>query len=117
MSTNATRVTTITFTGDVTGVQTVSAAANAASPGQIDIINLASGANTLTAPTGGTTPKCLIIIPPPGNTQTLTLKGVTGDTGVAMHLTDPTLVSLAGTFTTLCLTAGGVVIGVRLIWT
>ena|SRR6266404_1946727 len=116
MAVTATRTITIGFTGGVTGTQTVSAASNAASPGQIQIVNLASGANTITAPTGGSTPVALTIIPPAGNTQALTLKGVTGDTGVGLHLTDPSSVSLAAAFTTLCLTAAGTVTGMRLIW-
>ncbi len=116
MAVGASRVTTITFTGDVTGVQTVAAAANVASPGQMDIVSLTTGANTITAPTGGSTPKCVTIVPPPGNTQALTLKGITGDTGVPLHLTDPSSVSLAGAFTSLVINAAGPVVGMRLIW-
>lgn len=116
MAVTATRVETITFTGDVTATQTVSAASNAASPGQIQIVTLASGANTITAPTGGSTPRCLTVVPPAGNTNALTLKGVTGDTGVTLGLTDPFSVTLAAGFTTLCLTAGASTAGVRLIW-
>ncbi len=116
MAVSASRTTTITFTGDVTGVQTVAAAVNAASPGQMDILSLTTGANTITAPTGGATPKCLTVIPPAGNTQALTLKGITGDTGVPLHLTDPSSISLAGAFVSLVINAAGPVTGVRLIW-
>lgn len=117
MSTTATRVTTITYSGAVTGVQTISAASNAASPGSTQIINLASGANTINAPTGGSTPVSLTIQPPVGNVVTLTLKGVTGDTGIPLHLTDSCTVSLAASFSSLCLTAGNTVTGVVLYWT
>ena len=116
MAVNAARTTTITFTGDVQAQQTVAAAANAASPGQIDVVTLTTGANTITAPTGGTTPKCLTIIPPTGNVATLTLKGLTGDTGVPLHLTDPSSIALAGSFASLVITAGATVTGLRLIW-
>ncbi len=58
----------------------------------------------------------MTILPPTGNTQTLTLKGVTGDTGVGLHLTDPTSVALASSFTTCCLTAGGTITGLRIYW-
>lgn len=106
----------ITYTGDTTGTQTVSAAANAASPGSVTIHTLAAGANTITAPTGGSTPTAATILPPAGNTQTLILKGVTGDTGVGLHLTDPTTIALAASVTTFCLTAGGTITGLRVYW-
>lgn len=116
MAVSAARYQTITFTGDVTGTETVSAATNAASPGSVTLHTLASGANTITAPTGGSTPTSVTLLPPAGNTQTLTLKGVTGDTGVALHLTDPTTIALASSVTTFCLTAGGTITGLRAYW-
>jgi len=106
----------ITYTGDVTGTETISAAANAASPGSVTLHTLASGANTITVPTGGSTPAAATILPPAGNIQTLILKGVTGDTGVGLHLTDPTTVALATTVTTFVLTAGGTITGLRIYW-
>lgn len=117
MSVAATRTTTVVYTGDVTGTETISAASNAASPGMIEIKTLASGANTITVPTGGTTPTAVIIQPPTGNTQTLTLKGITGDTGVGLHLTDPFTLSLAAATATFVLTAGNTITGVRFYWT
>lgn len=116
MSTQSSRTVTIVFTGDVVGTQSVVAATNAASPGGVDIITLAGGVNTVTVPTGGTTPTAVTILPPSGNTQTLILKGVTGDTGVGLHLTDPTTIALAASVTTFVLTAGGTVTGLRLYW-
>lgn len=117
MAVSAQRVQTITYSGDVTGTESVSAATNAASPGSVTLHTLASGANTITAPTGGSTPTAATILPPAGNTQTLTLKGVTGDTGVGLHLTDPTTIALAAATTTFCLTAGGTITGLRIYWT
>lgn len=117
MSVTATRATTIVFTGDTVGTETVSAASNAASAGSIEIKTMASGANTITVPTGGSTPTAVTILPPTGNTQTITLKGVTGDTGVGMHLTDPFTVSLAAATATFVITAGGTITGVRFFWT
>lgn len=117
MSVAATRTNTIVYTGDVTGTETVTAASNAASPGMIEIKTLASGANTITVPTGGTTPTAVTILPPAGNTQTIILKGVTGDTGVGLHLTDPFTVSLAAATATFVLTAGGTITGARFYWT
>lgn len=116
MSVTATRSQTITYTGSVTGTETVSAASNAASPGSITLHTLASGANTITVPTGGSTPSAATILPPTGNVQTIILKGVTGDTGVGLHLTDPTTIALATSVTTFCLTAGGTITGLLIYW-
>lgn len=116
MSVSAARTQTIVYTGDVTGTESVAAATNLASPGSVTLHTLASGANTITAPTGGSTVVAATIVPPSGNTQTLTIKGVTGDTGVALHLTDPTTLALAASVTTFCLTAGGTITGLRIYW-
>ena len=116
MAVTSNRVATITYTGDVTGTESLPAASNTVSPGSVTIHTLASGANTITAPTGGTIASAATILPPVGNTQTITLKGVTGDTGVALHLTDPTTVALAATVTTFVLTAGGTITGLRIYW-
>ena len=117
MAVTATRMTTIVYSGDAVGTENVSAASNAASPGQIQLITLSSGFNTITLPTGGSTVVSCTILPPVGNTQTLTLKGVTTDTGVALHLTDPTTVAFASSVTTFGITAGGTVTGMRLYYT
>lgn len=116
MAVASTRTQTVVYTGDVTGTETISAATNSASPGSVTLHTLAAGANTITAPAGGSTPTACTILPPAGNTQTLILKGVTGDTGVGLHLTDPTTIALASTVTTFCLTAGGTVTGLRIYW-
>jgi hypothetical protein len=116
MAVSAERSSTIIFTGDVTGTETASAAKNISSPGTIEVKTLGSGANTITVPTGGTIPSAVTIIPPAGNTVTLTLKGVTGDTGVALHLTDPTIVALATSVSTFCLTTNNILTGIRFIW-
>jgi hypothetical protein len=74
------------------------------------LLSLVSGANTVTIPTGTT---IVALIPPPANTQTLTLKGVSGDTGINMSRTQPTIVYL-DTLTpssSLVVTAGGAVTG------
>ena len=117
MAVTANRSLTITLTGDVTYNQSFSAAANSSSPGQIDILTLSSGSNTITPPAGGTTPKACTFIPPSGNTETVTLKGVTGDTGVVLHKTDPAVISLNSPTSTFVLTASAQIAGVRLIWT
>ena len=117
MTTAAARVTTITYTGDTVGVQTGTAATNAASPGTMELKTLASGFNTITLPTGGSTVVGCMIIPPTGNVVTLTLKGVTGDTGVPLHLTDPTVLAFASGTTTFGLTTSATLTGIRFYWT
>ena len=116
MATRATRITTIVFTGDVVGTETVGAAANANSAGSIEIKTLSSGFNTITIPTGGTVPTAVTIIPPAANLTAITLKGITGDTGVPLHLTDPSSFSLPSSSTTFGITTGAAITGVRFIW-
>jgi len=116
MAVQSARTETITFTGDITATLTNAAASNAASPGMSELKNLVNGANTITVPTGGATPVAVRVVPPAGNVVSITLKGVTGDTGVALHLTDPTTIALAASVSSFCLTAGGAITGVRFIW-
>jgi len=116
MAVEAFRQLVIVFTGAVTGTETVNAANNANSPGEIEIRTLASGANTITVPTSGTVATAVTLIPPVGNVNLITLKGVAGDTGVALHLTDPTTIALGAAVTTFVLNAAATVTGIRLIW-
>lgn len=122
MSTTSTRTVTIGFqVGVDPGVNApdmpYDAASNANSPGSTDLVNLSSGANTITKPSGGSTVTGMTIIPPVGNTTLITLKGVTGDTGVPLHLTDPSSFGVDSTLSSVCLTAAGAITGVRIIWT
>lgn len=64
-------------------------------------IALSSGFNTLTRPSGA---DGVIIFPDPANTQTLTLKGVTGDTGLALNTKAPSVITCAAN---VGITAGG----------
>lgn len=48
----------------------------------------------ITVPTGAT---AMLIIPPAANAGTITLKGVTGDTGVALSKTLPSAIALGTT--------------------
>lgn len=113
MAVTASRSITVQFTGDIQAANTFAAANNVTSPGQIEIKTLAAGANTITPPAGS---KSVTIIPPAANTNVITLKGIAGDTGVALHLTDPANISLnaAAAFV---LNAAAEIIGVRFVWT
>jgi len=53
-------------------------------------VNLASGANTINVPTWAAG---AIITPPATNTVALTLKGISGDTGIAIGNTAPMMLS------------------------
>lgn len=113
MAVTSTRLISLGFTGGVNAPSMVYGAAdNSASPGDIDLVDLSSGPNTITPPTGTT---AVTIIPPAANTILMTLKGVTGDTGVPLHKTDPTSIGL-NSAAAFCLTAASTITGVRLIW-
>ena len=114
MAVTSTRSQTITFSGDAVGTQVASAASNASSVGSLATQTLASGFNSVTVPTGTCT--AVTIIPPSGNSTSITLKGVTGDTGIRIHNTDPTTVALHSSITAIGLTAGAEILLVRFIW-
>lgn len=116
MAVTSNRSTTITYTSDFTAAQTIAAAQNTSSPGSVTTHTLSSGANTITVPTGGSTVKGATIVPPTTNVQTIILKGVTGDTGVGLHATDYSSISLVSGQTTFCLTAGGTITGLKIYW-
>lgn len=117
MSVTGVRSVLITFSGDLVSSNSYAAATNSTSPGQRDIVTLTNGANTITPPTGGTIPQAVTIIPPAANTNSMTLKGVSGDTGVSLHLTDPTSIGLGSTTGTFVITTAAVITGVQFIWT
>lgn len=91
----------------------VKEAENSTAPGDVDVLTLAIGANTITPPTGA---KGVTILFPAGNLVLVTLKGVTGDTGIVLHLTDPTSFGINSAASTFVLTAAAELVGVRLIW-
>lgn len=117
MAVTATRAQTITYSVDTTGTVTLSAASNAASPGSVELKTLASGFNTVTLPTGGSTVVSCTIVPPAANTTAITLKSITGDTGIRIHNTDPTTITFHTTETAFGLTTGAQIVGVRFFWT
>ncbi len=117
MSITSSRNIQLQFSGDITLGIIQSALNNAVSPGMEVVQTLAIGANTITAPVvSGLVVTALTIIPPAGNTALITLKGIAGDTGVALHKTDPTVIAVDTTFVSLVLNAASAVVGVRLIW-
>jgi len=117
MSTTSSKTIQIQFSGDIAFNEPFSSLDNASSPAKTDLVTLAIGANTITAPVvTGIVVTGLLIIPPAANINLITLKGITGDTGVALHKTDPTSLALDTTFVSLVLTVTVQVVGVRLVW-
>lgn len=112
MSITSFRQVIIQFSGDYDAAIEYEAS-NALSPGDIDIVTLASGNNTITVPSGATG---VTIKPPDDNEETITFKGVNGDTGVALHLTDATSIGLKSSVTSFVLNASATIEDVRLIW-
>lgn len=117
MSTHCTRSTTLTYTGDLTLTQVVEAQENPASPGAIELKNLEVGDNTITVPVAtSTTVVAVTIVPPDGNVNSILLKALPGDTGVALHVTQPMTLSIAPSQTSFVLTVETAIPGVRFFW-
>ena len=78
--------------------------------------DLSSGANTITPPITGKAGG-VVIIPPSTNTQSITLKGISGDTGIGMAPNGWALIPFPQTApTTFVVTAGAAITGVRFIY-
>jgi len=78
--------------GEVNNVTSIQA--NATNNYEAITITLANGANTIAVPTWAV--GC-IIRPNPLNAVAMTLKGVTGDTGIPLDLTGPSLINFPAT--------------------
>ena len=52
--------------------------------GEAEYLDLANGNNTITRPTSPRAATGVIIIPPSGNTNALSIRGVAGDTGLSI---------------------------------
>jgi hypothetical protein len=95
--------------GPVYSASVVNAAAQP--PGSV---NLASGFNSVTVPA---TALGVVIVPPSGNASSITLKGVTGDTGIPINPNAPTMLSwTAAQVGTVGITAGAAISNVTLLW-
>lgn len=121
MSVTSTRVITANFAGDgLSDAFTFQATSNATSPGAISFLTLPTGSTVIAFPTGGSIVYGATIIPPASNTNTITVKGSSGDVGVAIHKTDPTSIAFDTTSTTqtgFTLTVGATITGLRVVWT
>ncbi len=85
------------------------------SPSVSTTVDLSSGFNAV--PVLSANVRLWILIPPAGNAVTITLKGITGDTGLLQNPNGPIIVSLpaATAPTTIGITTGGAIAGCTLI--
>lgn len=75
-------------------------------------LTLDSGDNTIAVPTTG---QAILFIPPTTNTETIQLKGVTGDTGITLDPAKPSFLSLATDGDDIVLVAGGEIAGCEIL--
>lgn len=114
MSVDGDRQVNIQFNGEgLNENNSFPAAQNASSPAQQELKTLALGSNTITVPSGAV---ACTLIPPAGNTNSITVKGVSGDTGIRVHNTDPSSFALHSSVTSFVLTTATTTAGVRLVW-
>ena len=109
----------ISYSGDAVAEFIQSALENPLAFGDNYLTSLVAGDTVIGVPSvAGLVVTGLTIIPPAGNIVQLKLKGIVGDTGIALHLTDPSSIALAPSVTSFVLNCGiGGVVGLRLIWT
>lgn len=93
------------ITGQVTGPKTIRFDYTSTA-GTIRDLNLATGSNSVTIPSGS---EGIIFVPPSTNTVALTLKGVTGDTGVLLHATNPSIIAVSSS-TTVCVISAATIV-------
>lgn len=108
----------LTISGNFPGVGgngiNIQTTINVVSPvGAITQIALASGFNSIAIPTGTT---FYLIVLPAGNSTSVTLKGVTGDTGILLNPTGENLLMVTSGQTTIGLTAGGAIAALTAIY-
>lgn len=116
MAVTAKRLVVVTYSGDIGGEQDIAATDNASSPGQIQLVTLSSGDNTINVPAGGTVPTAVTIMKSSDNTGPLIFKGSSGDDGVRLHNTDPDSISLHSSVTSFILNTAESNVIVRLVW-
>jgi len=84
---------------------------NTASIDDSQLLTTINGNNTVAVPTGAVG---VILFPPAANVIPIILKGVAGDTGISLHLTDASKISLNPSVTSFVLNvAGGISINLE----
>lgn len=105
MSKTATPTITVTLQGDgVISLISPSLDPNTSSPYEVLTVTLTDGPTTITPPSSA---KYAMIVPPVNGANTKTLKGVSGDTGIPLSLSNPSFISLASSPSSFVITANG----------
>lgn len=92
---------------------------NANSPATLQSVNLVSGNNTFNTTTCPALLQAgaVMIIPPTGNGEALTIKGITADTGLSISPVMPTTLGLSPTpLTSFVINSAGTVTGLQLLF-
>lgn len=95
-----------TLAGEPEGTSSVSLSWTITAGASDALVGLSSGANTITVPTAAT---LVIVIPPTDNTATITVKGVSGDSGYQISSTKPTVLTQGSPGGALVLTASAAI--------
>lgn len=103
-----------TLAGEPEGSSEISLSWGITAGASQSVTGLASGANTISVPTSPV-PTVVIIIPPTDNTETITYKGVSGDTGTQLSKTRPTVIAWE-TGSSFVLTAGAAIAGLKVLF-
>lgn len=107
---------TLTFSGTLSGEPEGSSSISLTwtiSAGVSDaLVGLSSGANTISVPSGTS---LVVVIPPVANTETITAKGISGDTGFQLSKTKPTVIAWE-TGSSFVLTAGAAIAGLKILF-
>lgn len=111
MAVTGTLYLTGTLAGEPEGSSTVSLSWAITAGVSDALVGLSSGANTITIPTGTS---LVAIIPPTDNTATITIKGISGDTGYAISPTKPTVLAASGS--SLVLTASAAIAACKVLF-
>ena len=85
------------------------------SPSNDTTVNLSSGFNALTSP-DTTNVRFFCLIPPRGNSTSITLKGVTGDTGLGINPNGFIFLAPVSGIASVGITTGSAINGCRVIW-
>lgn len=86
---------------------------NVGSPAYVQQTDLSIGNNSVSVPAGA---GMVVIKPPSDSAAVLTFKGVNGDTGVKLHSTAPSVISLDETVSTFVINSDVAVTGIQFIW-
>lgn len=115
MSVDAARQVNTQILGDgMSSNNSFAAATNTASPAQDQLVTLTTGTTSVSVPSGAV---ACTIVPPATNTNSITLKGASGDTGIRLHNTDPTSLAFHSSVSAFSLVVATTTSDVRLHWT